>query len=496
MTASTVLTGHFPVRTRPPKSRSGLALAGLTTLILIGFLAILILDIPREAVGGIVILEMLLLMSVGVPIAISMIAAGAVGLFVLGGDVAVSQTLGASVFNAAASWQLSVIPLFILMGMAMWRSGVTGRAYAAAREWLAWLPGGLAVATNFAGAGLAASSGSSVGISYALGRIAVPEMLRANYSKSLATGVVAVAGTLGQLIPPSIVLVIYAGMAQTAVGPQLLAAIVPGVLLAVAYAAMIVIRALINPKIAPKENTAEITWSTRFRSLVGVIPLAVIVFLVIGGLFSGWFTATEAAAVGAVASLAIGGASILRSEKTVRSLWPFLRKVVVETVVSTAAIFMLLIAVAVFTRIMALSRLANAFSDWLISLELDAAPFLLLLVVFFLILGMFLDPIAMMLLTFPVLSPALAHYDVDLLWFGIFLVILAELAVVSPPVGMLSFIVHRLAQDPDVNLGKRISLVDVFRGVLPFVFTCIAFIVLLIFVPDIVLWLPGLSNAQ
>ena len=450
-------------------------------------------DLDRGLVGLTVMFITIALMLLGMPIAIAMFGASILGLLKLGGMNMLAATFRETIYGGAASWELSVIPLFVFMGIVMWRSGLTGSMFESARLWLGKLPGGLAVGTNFAGAGLAASSGSSIGISYALGRVAIPEMLRAGYSPSLATGVVAMAGTLGQLIPPSIMLVIYAGIAQTPVGPQLVAAIIPGILIAVAFGVMIMIRAIVTPSIAPRYNPPGITWKARFASLTKTVPVLLIVVVVIGGLLGGFFTATEAGACGALAAVLAGWLLGGKENRKLRVIGKMLWTSLKDTAAATAGIFLLLIAVAVLSRVMALSQLATELSNAVIDLGLSRVALLLILMVVYVILGTFLEPLAMMLLTLPVLIAPLAAANVDLIWFGIFIVVMAEIAVVSPPVGMLAFIVFRLAQNKEVNLGKRITLSDVFNGVIWFVVVALLVVVLLIFFPEIVTWLPSLG---
>lgn len=456
---------------------------------------ILFVDLDRIVDGLLTIGLMLSLMLLGVHIGVAMAGAGAVGLYAIGGFKVVNATFGEAVFNSVSTWSLSVIPLFILMGIVMWKGRLTDGAYSSARLWMGRLPGGLAVATNFAGAGLAASSGSTIGISMALGKIAIPEMLRAGYRPSLAAGTVAMAGTLGQLIPPSVMLVIYAGIAQTPVGPQLMAAIVPGIIVALGYGLMIVVRAAINPSLAPRVDLSGVTMKDKVRSLTAAVPVAVIVLVVIGGIFGGIFTATEAGAFGAFAAFVLAWIHAGKGNRGLRKQARFVLECVKTTAISSAAIFFLLIGVHILTRVVALSQLAQQLSRIVTDLGLSRITFLFVLVALYVVLGMFLDPLAMLLLTIPVLAAPLSTLGVDMIFFGVFAVLLAEVAIVSPPVGVLSFIVHRLAQDPAVNLGRRVSLTDVFKGVLPFIAITLAFLVLFIYFPEIALWLPGISSA-
>ncbi|MEH6819024.1 TRAP transporter large permease [Dietzia psychralcaliphila] len=450
-------------------------------------------DLPDTAVGVLTILLSIVAMVSGIHVGIAIMGAGAVGLWKLAGTSAVAVTFEDVPFTSAASWSLSVIPLFILMGVAMGRFNLTGKLFTSAQAWLGRLPGGLAVSTNFAGAGLAASSGSSIAISYALGRTTIPEMLRAGYKPSLATGVVAMSGTLGMLIPPSVVLVIYAGVAETPVGPQLLAALIPGLLTALAYGVLIVVRCSIDPTLGPR-STTHYTWGQRLRSLVDVTPVTLILILIIGGMYTGIFTPTEAGAFGAIAAILLGW--LFGDDRSVGHLVRTVLTSLRETAAGVASIFLLLMGVHVLTRVVALSGVADWITETITSLGLSRTLFLLGLIFVFLILGMFMDGLAMILLTVPILMPVLATFDISLLWFGVFMVILVELALVTPPIGMLSYIVHRIASNPEVNEGMTVRLSDVFKGVSWFVVTSAVILVALIFFPEIALWLPETSAAE
>lgn len=450
-------------------------------------------DLPDTAVGVLTILLSIVAMVSGIHVGIAIMGAGAVGLWKLAGTSAVAVTFEDVPFTSAASWSLSVIPLFILMGVAMGRFNLTGKLFTSAQAWLGRLPGGLAVSTNFAGAGLAASSGSSIAISYALGRTTIPEMLRAGYKPSLATGVVAMSGTLGMLIPPSVVLVIYAGVAETPVGPQLLAALISGLLTALAYGVVIVVRCSIDPTLGPR-STTHYTWGQRLRSLVDVTPVTLILILIIGGMYTGIFTPTEAGAFGAIAAILLGW--LFGDDRSVGHLVRTVLTSLRETAAGVASIFLLLMGVHVLTRVVALSGVADWITETITSLGLSRTLFLLGLIFVFLILGMFMDGLAMILLTVPILMPVLATFDISLLWFGVFMVILVELALVTPPIGMLSYIVHRIASNPEVNEGMTVRLSDVFKGVSWFVVTSAVILVALIFFPEIALWLPETSAAE
>lgn len=455
--------------------------------------AMVLLSLPKTATGALVIVLSIVLLLMGIPVGIAMLGAALLGLWALSGPRVVTSTLEAVAYDAADSWSYSVIPMFILMGMILWKSGLTASAFETARRWLGWLPGGLAVATNFAGAGLAASSGSTIGITYALGRVSIPEMLKSGYRPELAVGSVAAAGTLGQIIPPSLLLVVYAGAASVPVGQQLLAGVVPGIILALAFAVMTIVWSILDPRLAPRVDMSGVTWSMRLRSLVDVVPIAIVVGVVIGGLFTGIFTATESGVFGMLCALVLGVFHMRRMGTRWRGITDMLRGSISGTLVSTASVFLLILGVEVLTRAMALSQVPNALSMMIIDLGLDRVELLLILILVYLLLGMFMDTLAMMLLTIPVLLAPLEAVGVDPLWFGVFIVVMAEVGLLTPPLGILTFIVHRIASDPEANLGKPISLTTVFVGVIPFAITAMLVLILLIFVPEIVTWLPGAS---
>ncbi|MFC7550466.1 TRAP transporter large permease [Plantactinospora sp. GCM10030261] len=476
--AEAELAHEPPPQISPGRVRLLTATALLCAAATVGCVVAMFTLTDRVAIGSVAMVLMLLLMALRVPVSISMIATGLLGIYVLAGERALTSSLRDYPFRTMGDWQLSVLPMFILMGLVMWRSGITAQVFRAAEKWLARLPGGLGVATNFAGAGMASVSGSTLGISYALGRIAIPEMLRAGYDKRLATGVVTMAGTLGQLIPPSILLVVYAGVAQVPIGDQLLAAIVPGVILAMAYAVTVIAHATLKPSSAPRVNR-QVTWAEKFSSLAGVWPLPLLLLVILGGLYSGVFTATEA---GACAAALACFAAVLVSR---RKFWKHLYQSSRDTVISTAAILFLLIGVGIINRFLALSGVATAFADLIEGLPFGRVGFLLVLVLFYLVLGTFMEPLGMILLTVPVFAPTLAALDINLLWFGVFLIIMGEIAIISPPVGVLLFIIYQMARDPEVNVGHEIRMADVLRGTLPFLAAALVVVGILIVAPGL-----------
>jgi tripartite ATP-independent transporter DctM subunit len=455
--------------------------------------AMLFLDLSKQTIGGLVIILSVVLLLMGIPVGIAMLGAALIGLQALSGMRVVTSTMERVAFDATASWSYSVIPMFILMGMVLWKSGLTASAFEAARRWLGWLPGGLAVATNFAGAVLAASSGSTIGITYALGRVSIPEMLKAGYKPQLAVGSVAAAGTLGQIIPPSLLLVVYAGAASVPVGMQLLAGVVPGMILAGSFAVLIIGHAILRPSLAPRVDMSQVTWTMRLHSLADTLPIMIVVAVVIGGLFAGIFTATEAGVIGMFTALFFGIIQMRRFGDAWGAVWRMIRESIVGTLHGTASVFLLIVGVEVLTRAMALSQVPNALASGIVDMGFGRVELLLLLILVYLFLGMFMDTLAMMLLTIPVLLAPLQAIGVDPLWYGVFLVVMAEVGLLTPPLGILTFVVHRIALDPEANLGKTISLGTVFKGVAPFAGVAMLVLLFLIFFPGVVTWLPELS---
>ncbi|MGI8393130.1 TRAP transporter large permease [Leucobacter sp. W1038] len=453
-------------------------------------------DVSAPALGGLAALFMLCLLFMNVHIGVAMGVAGALALFLLRGSGVVEGALRTLPFGTTAVWSYTVLPMFIFMGLLLWRSGITERIYAAATNWLSWMPGGLAVGTNFAGAGMSAITGSTVATVAALGRIGLPEMLKRNYDPRLATGSVIIAGTGGQLIPPSIYMVIYAGIASVPVGPQLMAGLVPGVLLAVLYAFVIIGLVLAMPHLVGRRRgegfgDTGITWRDRWQSLARVWPLPLLIIVMFGGMYSGFFTTTEAGAFGAFGALLLTFL-YLKPRKATHAVGQSLK----DTVGSTAGIFFLFFGAMIFNRALVVSGVTGVVTDAIEAMGLNAVGFLLMLILMYLILGMVLDPLTMMLISVPLLMPSLETFGISLVFFGVFVVFLGELAVMTPPVGMMVFILFKLAQLKDVNLGRRVTLGQVFMGAAWFLPISVGLLIFMVFFPEIATWLPSLMAEE
>lgn len=479
----------------PPGQRNTFG-GWLPALLGIGVAVCLVLifgPFTRETIGGAAIVLMLILVFARVPIGFALLLPAVAGLYSLYGGTAALNVLQRLPYDSVATWEFSVIPMFVFMGLLLWRSGLTEQLYAAARPTVGRLPGGLAVATNIVGIGLAAVSGATIGVVHALARIGVPEMLRAGYHKSLAVGAVVVAGLPGQIIPPSVFLIIYAGIAEVPVGPQLIAGVVPGLLLGALFCVTVIGLATFRPGLVSREEATATAAGPAPAAVSGsvvlgaVVPIVVLAVVVIGGMFTGIFTATEAGAAGAFGALLL---TVVRSAPEGSSRWGAITGASTGTLASVGQIFLLILGAQALARLIAVSGIGTGFARWMGDLDVSRVVFLLILLVAYLIMGAFMDPLSIMLLTVPLLLPVLPTMEISPLWFGVFVVVLAEMAIVTPPIGVLAFIVHDIVSEPDVNLGVDISLGDVFRAILMFAPAVLGICLLLIGVPDLATWLP------
>ena len=397
--------------------------------------------------------------------------------------------------SKSTTYALSLIPTFILIGYLAYYAGLTQYLFEAAKRWVGWLPGGLGVATVFATAGFAAVSGASVATSAVFARIAIPEMLKIGYDKRFAAGVVAAGGTLASLIPPSAILVIYAIIVEQSVGKLLLAGFLPGAVSAMIYAGLIVGLAKWRPGLGPA--VGGFTWGQRFASLPGTLPIIIVVFIIVYSIYFGWATPTEAGALGAFVVLSMALWQGMR--------WGQLRGALMEAAKLTVMIFTMIWGVLIYVRFLGFAKLPQAFAEWISALEQPAILTLLLILGAYVILGMFMDAIGMLILTLPVTFPAVIALnggadvsradsalgmsgDEAAIWFGIIVVKMAELCLITPPIGLNCFVVAGVAQDSKIP----ISVQDVFRGASPFFVADVITVAVLIAFPGIVLWLPSL----
>ncbi len=460
-------------------------------------------------IGLIVTGFLLVLVVLGVRVAFAAAIAGMVGLVWIFWDkrgydpeqfawaltVAV-KTAGQVLHSKISSQALSLIPTFILIGYLAYYAGLTKALFEAAKRWVGWVPGGLAVSTVFATAGFAAVSGASVATSAVFARIAIPEMTAIGYDKRFAAGVVAAAGTLASLIPPSAILVIYAIIVEQDVGALLLAGFLPGAFSALVYGVLIVGMAVAVRNFGPP--VSGFSWVERFRSLPPVFPIFFVVAIIILFIYNpfggdAWGTPTEGGALGAFVVFVM---AVYRGMR-----WPQLRSALMETAKLSVMIFTIIWGVLVFVRFLGFADLPGTFSAWITSL--DQSPFLTLILILlaYAVLGMFMDAIGMLILTLPVVFPAVialnggeavtaaeSAFGMNAvgcgIWFGIIVVKMAELCLITPPIGLNCFVV--------AGVRPELSVHDVFKGVAPFFVADALTIAGLVLLPGIVLYLPNL----
>ncbi len=495
---TTLLSTSIEKEPREPGVLKGWISFSVNAAVVLGALVYMFLpgsDKVSIGIAGVVMMVGMLFMKFTATMA--MILPSLLAMYAMRGWAIIQTSLENVPIDAISSWSLSVLPMFIVMGLLMWRSGMTEGVYKAARQWFAWMPGGLAVGTNLAGTGLATVSGSTAGVVYALSRIGIPEMLKAGYDKRLAVGSVIVASLPGQLIPPSILLVLYAGIAEVPVGQQLLSGILPGIVVAIMFTIMLVIMASFfkmgGQKAVNKEQVAT-SWPERWKTLARTWPLPILAVIIVVGMFSGLFTATEAGAFAALCALVL--TFVWRpAGKPVISPVTAVRKASLGAVANVGGIFFMLVGVEMLSRMMTLTGISNGMADLVAAWDLNRVEFLIVMTVVYIVLGSFMESLPMMVLTVPLLIPTLESLDISLLWFGVFVVFMGELAVLSPPVGIIAMIIHSIVKDPEVNQGQSIRLSDIFWTMLWFLPMAILVVVVLIAWPELATIIPDLSNA-
>lgn len=428
-------------------------------------------------VGIIGIVLLLILMVLRMPIAFSMLISGLVGLiWVLNSKAAFAQVVF-NLWSTFTSYDLSVVPMFILMGSVAFYANISGQLFNTTHKFFGRQPGGLALATIFASAGFAAVSGSSNASAAAMAKVTLPEMKKFNYDDSLATGSVAAGGTLGILIPPSALLIIYGVMVQTSIGDLFLAGILPGLLLTSLYALVVYLLCWRNPQLGPPG--APCSWKEKFASLTGLIDMLMLFSLVMGGLFVGWFTPTQAGGVGAGGAIIIG---LIR-----RSLnFEGLKSALVETVQITVMLYTIVAGALVFGRFMTATRFSFELASWIGGLALPAAGVMAVLILIYLVGGCFMDSLALVTLTIPIFFPIVSTLGFDPIWFGVIIVLVAEMGVITPPVGVNVYVIK--------GIVPEIPLETIFKGIMPFTLAVLVCIALVLAFPQIALFLPGLTH--
>jgi tripartite ATP-independent transporter DctM subunit len=431
----------------------------------------------RLEIGFTGLAAVLALIAMRVPIGLVLVIVSFGGIWAATNFNAAVGLVKAVPFQFIANWSFSAVPMFLLMGFIASNAGLTNGLFKAMRILLRKLPGGLACSTVGASALFAAASGSSVATAAAMSRIAVPEMLRAGYDKALATGSVAAAGTLGSLIPPSILMILYGIFTQTSIGSLFLAGFVPGIISALIYMGMIVVRSKLNPSLAPpmaeEPSPGELSAAVR-----EVWPLPLLIIGVLGGIMTGIMSPTEAGAIGAGMAVVI---ALSRRTMTIAIMRTALR----EAAIGTSVVFVIAMGASMFTSFMGLTGLPRVIADTMLSISSNPVMLILMIAVVFIVLGMFIDSIGLMLLTLPVLIPLLDGADVNMIWFGIIIIKLLEIGLITPPVGLNVYVIS-------TALKGTVPLTTVFRGAMWFLAMDVLTLCLLVAFPILVLWLPSI----
>ena len=431
-----------------------------------------------EIIGSIGILVLLFLFMIGVPVAFAMALIGVGGFIILNDVESALGLLAYDIFDMFSSYTLSVIPMFIFMGSVAYAAGISQRLYKTTYVWLGSLRGGMTIATVFACAGFSAICGSTAATVATMGRIALPEMQKYNYSDRLSTGTIAGAGTLGILIPPSTILIIYGILTEQSIGELFLAGIFPGILLSMAFISTVIVLCAINPKAGPPGE--KTTFYAKVRSLGGIFEALLLFALTIGGIFAGWFSPTQAGAIGASGAFVIG---IVRRQMTLKEIYSSCR----EGLQTAVMILFIITGATIFGHFMAVSNIPFALADWVGSMNLPTSVLVGMIILVYFLGGFFMDSMALVVVTIPIFYPVVQRVGLDPIWFGVIIVLVAEMGVITPPVGVNVYIMKGIAPEDT-------TLESIFWGVTPFLIAlCLVTLVIVLF-PQIATFLPHLFS--
>ena len=432
------------------------------------------LDSTVIGVAGLIAL--VVLVALGVHIAIAMFTVSFLGIFFASSSKAAFSVFATAPFSVVASWTFAAIPLFIIMGELASSAGFTRDIFRTAKNWLGNLPGGLAMASTLGCAIFSAASGSSLACAAVMGKVVVPELRKCNYDPGLAAGSVAASATLDPLIPPSILLVLFGILTGESIAKLLIAGIIPGVVSALLYMAMITVRAKINPAIAPR--IPSVSWREKILSIKGVFGISLIGFVVMAGLYTGVCTPTEAGGLGALMALIA-----VFAMKRLSGSYQAVRETLIETTRTSSKIFIIIVAATIFSRFLVITRLTPLITSSLVDLSTTPYLFILLMTGIYFLLGFFLEPISLMAITIPIFLPSVLKMGIHPIWFGIFVMKLVGIGCLTPPVGMTCYVLQSVCPD--------ISLTTIFRGCLWFVVMDLIGVLLFTLFPQIVMFLPN-----
>ncbi len=436
-------------------------------------------------VGVLCIAAFLVLIFLGMNIGLALLVTGFAGYAIVVNPVAALSILRTDPATQASTYSFMVIPLFILMGNFAFQAGLSSGLYDTANKWLNRLPGSLACATVAACAGFGAICGSCAATCATMGTIALPEMRRYGYDDKLSTGAVAMGGTLGVLIPPSTPMIVYCVMAEVSIGTVFIAGVLPGLMMTVLCILTIVLLCLKNPI----EGTGSVryTWAERFASLRHLIPVVLLFGVVLGGMFSGYFSVNQSSAMGAFIAMLLMAWNIFRSsEKNLKVFWQRYKTAMWTSIETFAMTLLIMIGASVFCKMLAITKIPSTLAAWIGGLEVSRYVIIAMMTLVYLFLGMIMDEMPMIMLTVPIFLPIIKTLGFSPIWFGVYVIMVMELGAITPPVGLNCFIINGIAAD--------IPLGTIYRGVLPFVATVFVAIMLITAFPSIALLLPSLLS--
>lgn len=426
-------------------------------------------------VGLIGIFALLILIFSKMPVGFLMALIGFVGFGFLVSFEASLNLIARDVFAVFGSYNLTVIPLFVFMGQIAFHSGISARLFDTAYKFMGHLPGGLAIATVWACAAFSAICGSTNATAATMAAATLPEMKRYNYKAGLATGVVAAGGSLGILIPPSVIFIVYGIMTEQSIGKLFIAGIIPGILLTLLFIATIVIWVMLKPDLAPRAQRA--TFREMIASLSGLVETLLLFLLVMGGLFAGFFTPTEAGGIGAFGTLAL---AVIKRNLT----WKGFIAALFETTRISCMILVIVAGATIFGHFLAVSRIPFEIANWISGFDLPPYVIMFFIILVYLVGGCFIDALALIMLTVPIFYPVITHFGYDPIWFGVIIVLITQIGIITPPVGINVYVVSGVARD--------VPLEVIFKGAVPFLIALIIGTFLLIPFPQIALYLPSL----
>ena len=433
-------------------------------------------DFPPHTVGWILLVAMVVVLFIGLPVAFGLLLVGTVGYWVLAGADKTFLMLGAVPYSEITSYPLTVVPLFILMGNLAFQAGFAHSLYQTAEKWVGSIPGGLAQATIVGGAAFGAACGSGLASCATLAKICIPSMRKAGVEDRLALGSVAAAGPIAQMIPPSIIMVVYGFITEQSIGKLLIAGIIPGLIAAAVFMLTIYIRCRLNPRLAPL-LPQKVSWKERIFSLRHSWGIAMMALIVMGGIYTGIFTPTEAGALGAAGTLVLG---LLSRQLKLRGF----KDAVMDSTRTAAMIFLIIAAAFLFSYFMGISRIPTALSDIIVGLQVPPIVILIGVLVLYIIAGMFIDMLAFAFLTLPIIYPAIVAIGYDPIWFGVITAHMFEVALITPPFGLNLFIIRSIV--PDKNMR------EIIESVTWFVVADLVILAIYVAFPEVATWLPSL----